>query len=163
MVEEKKVHRGEHCLRYEPENVKAIIEYQIVMEAFSKAGCLWFCEKLQGCHTQVSKEFSLHFSGTNTKIGMLNVLVTPEIIAFVTKIPRGKENWFKGFKFDMEPCKEFMKPEYADMDMNNAIPRSCIKDTYAKLLFNIQDTLHVKVDTIKFILIILSCFYISQV
>ena len=31
-----------------------------------------------------------------------------------------------------------MKPEYADMDLNDAIPRGCIKDTYAKLLFNIQ-------------------------
>ena len=69
---------------------------------------------------------------------MLNVLVTPEIIAFVTEIPRRQETWFIGFKFDMEPCKEFMKPEYADMDLNNAIPRNCIKDTYAKLLFNIQ-------------------------
>ena len=38
----------------------------------------------------------------------------------------------------MEPCKEFMKPEYVDMDLNNAIPRSCLKDNYAKLLFNIQ-------------------------
>ena len=38
----------------------------------------------------------------------------------------------------MEPCKEFMKPEYADMELNNAIPRSCIKDTYANLLLNIQ-------------------------
>ena len=86
----------------------------------------------------MSKEFALHFSGTTTKIGMLNFPVTPEIISSVTEIPRGQETWFKGFKFDMEPCKEFMKPEYADMDLNNAIPRSCIKDTYAKLLFNIQ-------------------------
>ena len=38
----------------------------------------------------------------------------------------------------MEPCKEFMKPEFVEMDLNNPIPRSCIKDNYAKLLFNIQ-------------------------
>ena len=138
MAEEKKVHRGGHCLRYEPENVNVIVEDQTAMEAFSKAGCLRFFEKLQGFHTQVAKEFSLHFSGTNTKIGMLNVPVTPEIIAFVTEIPRGQETWFKGFKFDMEPCKEFVKPEYEDMDLSNAIYRSFIKDTYAKLLFNIQ-------------------------
>ena len=31
-----------------------------------------------------------------------------------------------------------MKLGYADMDLNNEIPRSCIKDTYAKLLLNIQ-------------------------
>ena len=69
---------------------------------------------------------------------MLSVSISPEIIVVVAEIPRGQETWFKSFKFDMEPCKEFMKPEYADMDLNNAIPRSCIKDTYAKLLLNIQ-------------------------
>lgn len=91
MAEEKKVHRGEHFLRYDPENVKAIIEDQTLMEAFSKRSCLRFCEKLQVFHTQVSKEFALHFSGTTTKIGMLNVPVTPKIIASMTEIPRGQE------------------------------------------------------------------------
>ena len=95
MAEEKKVHRGGHRLRYEPENMKAIIEYQTVMEAFSKASCLQFREKLQGCHIQESKEFSLHFNGTTTKVGMLNVPITPEIIASMTEIPRGQETWFK--------------------------------------------------------------------
>ena len=102
MTEEKKVHRRGNCLRYDPKSVKALVEDQIVMEAFSKAGCFKFCEKLQGGHTQVSKEFALHFSGTTTKIGMLNVPVTPEIIALVIEMPRGKESWFKGFRFDME-------------------------------------------------------------
>ena len=77
MEEEKKFHRGGHCLRYEPENMKAIIEDQTMMEAFSKAGCLRFCENLQGFHTQVSKEFSLHFNVTTTKVGMLSVPIKP--------------------------------------------------------------------------------------
>ena len=38
----------------------------------------------------------------------------------------------------MEQCKEFMKPEHIEMDLNTAIPRSCIKDNYSKLLLNIQ-------------------------
>ena len=69
---------------------------------------------------------------------MLSVSISPNIIATVIEIPRGQETWFEGFKFDMEPCKEFMNPEYADMDLNNAIPISCIKDTYPKLLLKIQ-------------------------
>ena len=89
MEEEKKVHRGGHCLRYEPDNANAVMGDQMVMEAFSKAGCLKFCEKLQGCHTQVSKDFLLHLIGTTTKIGMINMPVTPEIIASVTEVPRG--------------------------------------------------------------------------
>ena len=110
MAEEKKVHRGGHCLRYEPKNMKAIIEEKTMMEDFIKAGCRWFCKKMHGCHTQVSKEFPLHFNGTTTKVGMLNLTITPEVIAAVTRIPRGQEKWFKGFKFNMEECKEFIKP-----------------------------------------------------
>lgn len=64
----------------------------------------------------------MNFNGTTTKVGMLSVSITLEVIATVTEIPRGQEMWLKGFKFDMEQCKEFMKPEYADMDLNNAIP-----------------------------------------
>ena len=64
--------------------------------------------------------------------------VTPETIALVTKIPRGQETWFKGFRFDMEACKMFLKPEYTEMDLNNAVPTNCIKDNYAKILLNIQ-------------------------
>ena len=44
MAEEKKVHIGVHFLRYEPKNMKLIIEDQIVMEAFRKIGCLGFSE-----------------------------------------------------------------------------------------------------------------------
>ena len=64
--------------------------------------------------------------------------VTPEIIVLVTEIPRGKDRWFKNFRFEMEPCKVFLKPEFAEIDLTKAIPRSYIKDTYASLLFNIQ-------------------------
>ena len=91
MIEEKKIHRGGHCLRHEPENMKAIIEDPTVMEAFSKVGYLQFCEKLQGCHTQVSKEFSLHFNGTSTKFGMQSVPITADIIVAMTEIQRVKK------------------------------------------------------------------------
>ena len=84
MAEEKKIHRGGHCLRHEPEDVKAIIEDPAVMEAFRRVGCLQFCENLQGGHTQISKEFSLNFNGTTTKVGMLSVPINPKIIATVT-------------------------------------------------------------------------------
>ena len=82
-------------MRHEPKDMKAIIEDPAVMEAFRRVGCLQFCEKLQGFHTQVSKEFYLNLNGTNTKVGMLSVLITPEIIVAITKIPRGQETWFK--------------------------------------------------------------------
>ena len=101
MTKEKKSHRYGHCLRTKPESTEALVKDKSVLEAFKKTGCWKFCEKLQGGHSQVTKEFSLHFTGSNTKIGILNLSITPEIIALVTEIPRGQERWFKGFRFDM--------------------------------------------------------------
>ena len=70
--------------------MKEITEDPVVMEAFRRVGSLQFCEKLQGCHTQVSKEFAMNFNGKTTKVGMLSLSITPEFIAVVTVIPRGQ-------------------------------------------------------------------------
>ena len=78
-------------------------------KAFKKAGCWNFCKKLQGGHAQVTKEFALNFTGLNSKVAMIELQVSPEVISTVTEIPRGQEEWFKNFKFDMNPCKEFLK------------------------------------------------------
>ena len=90
MAKDKKIHRGGQCLRHEPEDMKAITEDPTVMEAFRRAGFLRFCEKLQGYHTHVSKEFSMNFNGTTTKVGMLSFSITPEDIAAITEITRGQ-------------------------------------------------------------------------
>jgi len=61
----------------------------------------------------VTKEFALHFTGSSTKVGILNLQISPEIIALVIEIPRGQDTCFNNFRFDMEPCKVFLKPEFA--------------------------------------------------
>ena len=109
-----------------------------VEHAFKQVGCWNFCEKLQGGHAQITKEFALNFTGLNSKVGMLELQVSPEVISTVTELPRGKETWFKNFKFDMTPCKEFLKPKYIDSDLNKYVPRNYVKDSYANLLTCIQ-------------------------
>lgn len=84
MTEEKKNDMSGHCLRIEPESTEALAKDKSMMEAFKKTRCWRFCKKLQGGHSQVSKEFALHFTGSNSKIEILNLSVTPEIIALVT-------------------------------------------------------------------------------
>ena len=91
MAEERKIHRGGQWLRHEPKDMKAITEDPTVMEEFRREIFLCFCEKFQGCHTQVSKEFSMNFNGTTTKMGMLSSSITPEVISTITEIPRGQE------------------------------------------------------------------------
>ena len=138
MAEERRSHRSGHCLRTEPEGVEALTKDKSVEEAFKKVGCWRFCEKLQGGHTQVTKEFATNFTGSNSRIGFLNLPISPEVISAVTEIPRGEERWFKNFQFDMVPCKIFLKPEFTEVDLNKVVPRSFVKDKFANILYNIQ-------------------------
>jgi len=83
---------------------------------------------------QVTKEFALNFTGLNSKVGVLELPISPEVIYVVTEIPRGQEKWFKYLNFDMNPYKEFLKPEFIDLDLNKSVPRSFVKESYANLL-----------------------------
>ena len=135
---ERKDHKLGICLRNEPEGVDIILKHKEVEHAFKQVGYWNFCKKLQGGHAQITKEFALNFTGLNSKVGMLELQVSPEVISTVTEIPRGQETWFKNFKFDMTPCKEFLKPEYSDSDLNKSVPRNYVKDLYTNLLTCIQ-------------------------
>ena len=86
---ERKDQRLGRCLRNEPEGVDIVLKNKEVEHAFKQVGCWNFCEKLQGGHAQITKEFSLNFTGLNSKVGMLKLQVSPEVISIVTDIPRG--------------------------------------------------------------------------
>jgi hypothetical protein len=125
-------------VRTEPEGLDVTLRDEGVARAFRSAGCWRFCEKLKGGHAEVTKAFALNFTGLNSKVAMLEFPVSPEVISTVTEIPRGGQEWFKNFKFDMSPCKEFLKEPYVDEDLTKAVPRSYIKENYAMLLTCIQ-------------------------
>jgi len=110
MFEEGKSHRSGRCLRTKPEGLDALTKDKKIEESFKKAGYWRFCEKLQGGHNQVTKEFSLNFMALHTKIGVLEFPISLEVISLVAEIPRGQEKWFNNFKFEMVACKIFLKP-----------------------------------------------------
>ena len=72
-------------------DLKLLNEDPTAMEFFRRTGCLQFCQKLQGFHAQVSKDFATNFTGTTTKVGILNLTVTPESISQAIGIHRGGE------------------------------------------------------------------------
>lgn len=135
---EKKEHRSGKCQRNEPEGLDITLRDEGAKKAFKDAGCWRFCKKLQGGHAQVTKEFALNFTGLNSKVAMLEISVSPEAIANVTEIPRGQEEWFKNFKFDRNPCKQFLKEAYVNEDYTKEVPRFYLKEHYALLLTCIQ-------------------------
>ena len=60
-----------------------------VEHAFKQVGCWRFCRKLQGGHVQVTKDFAFNFAGLNSRVGVLEIPISPEVIYAVTDIPRG--------------------------------------------------------------------------
>ena len=135
---EKREHRSGRCQRTEPEGLDITLKDEGVARAFKNAGCWRFCEKLQGGHAEVTKAFAMNFTSLNSKVSMLEFPVSPEAISNVTEIPRGGSEWFKNFKFDMSPCKEFLKEPYVNEDLTKAVPRSYVKEHFALLLTCIQ-------------------------
>jgi len=135
---EKRENRSGRCLRTEPEGLDLTLKDEGVARAFKQAGCWRFCEKLKGGHTEVTKAFALNFSGLNSKVALLEFPVSPQVISAVTEIPRSGQEWFKNYKFDTTPCKEFLKEQYVNQDLSKAIPRHYIKEHYALLLTAIQ-------------------------
>ena len=84
MDAKRKTNKGGHYLRYEPSDMNLINEDPKVVEVFRRTGCLEFFQKLQGCHVQVSKDFTLNFNGTTIKVGIFNLTITPKTISATT-------------------------------------------------------------------------------
>ena len=76
MIEEK----INHWSSQKPEGLETLTRDKSIEEAFKKVGCWRFCEKLQGGHNQVTKEFAMNFTGSNTKVGFLNLPISPKVI-----------------------------------------------------------------------------------
>jgi hypothetical protein len=55
--------------------------------SFEQAGCMRFCEKIQGYNVQVTKEFSLGFNGVQSRIVDFMYQVSEETMVVVTEIP----------------------------------------------------------------------------
>lgn len=87
---EGKEHRSCRCLRSEPGGLDIILKNREVECAFKQVGCWNFCEKLQGGHAQITKEFTLNFTGLNSKVGVIELQISLEVICTVTEIPRGQ-------------------------------------------------------------------------
>ena len=69
-------------------------------------------------------DFTLNFDGIKTKIGPLELVVTPDSIAAATEIPRLGEKWFKVQRFKMANCDDFLMTEHKGADLTDGVPKS---------------------------------------
>jgi hypothetical protein len=77
---------------------------------------------MQRGHPEVAKQFSLTFSGKNTKVGMMDFEVSEHSISVATKIPNYGEKWFKAMSLSSFFSKEFLKPEYQGDNLSKGVP-----------------------------------------
>lgn len=109
---EDKKHKGGAIVRFEPQDVTVINADPAFRVAFEQVGCMRFCEKIQGYHLQLTKEFAKSFDGLQAKVGTLTFPVATQSIAEATEIPLNGEQWFKGMEFDLIHFKDFFKPKH---------------------------------------------------
>ena len=113
----KKVYKGGSIIHIEPQDLVLFEDDPTFRASFERVGCMSFCQRIQGFHQQVTKDFALHFDGIKTKVGDLEFVVTPKTISATTRIPCTSMQWFKCTKFDLTHCSFFLKPEFKEVDI----------------------------------------------
>jgi hypothetical protein len=137
-TQEKKKHRGGNVLRYEPQSLSLVNSDPAFRVSFEQAGCIRFCEKIQGYNQQLTKDFSLNYNGVQTIVVGVIFPVSEESIAVATEIPILGERWFKGMPLDSVFYIDFLKPKYISQKIGATIPREYVLEPYEKLLRVIQ-------------------------
>jgi len=133
-----KPNKGGDIVRFEPKGMSLINSNPGYIEIFRKAGCLKFCQNLEGHHIDVTHKFVLNYDGKSSKVGDLMVQVTEKDIAMATGIPAEGERWFKDTTLDLSDCKKFFREEYQDINLTSGAPRKCITDESDEFLKVIQ-------------------------
>jgi len=83
-------------------------------------------------------DFALNYNGIKTKVGPLELAVTPDSIAAATEIPRQGEKWFKVQKFQLANCDDFLMTEHKGADLTDGVPKSWLEKHYQQFLKIIQ-------------------------
>ena len=129
--------KGGPGLRQELGDISYLEAHPKVCQFFKDAGCYRFCEKIQGSHQQVAKEFSLFFDGSKVFIGKEEFLIDETLIIEVTELPSTGEKWFKTtIPKDVEFIS-YLKPEHRGVVWKKSVPSSWLEERWKQLLKSI--------------------------
>ena len=119
---------------FEPLSTTMLDENPMFKDSFRQVGCLRFCQKLEGFHVQVARDFALNYDGIKSKVGPLEITISPDSIAQATKIPRFGEQWFKSMKFQLVNCDDFLKEGHKGVDLIDGIPKTWLLELFEHFL-----------------------------
>jgi len=79
---------------------------------------------------QLTKQFSLKFTGVSATIAGITFQVTEETISAVIEIPMQGGKWFKGISFDTSCYIEFIKPKFRNRKIGANIPSDYLLEPF---------------------------------
>jgi hypothetical protein len=80
----KNSHKGGKVVRTARVDMHLFETETMAREVFQRVGCLSFYQNMKRGHLEVTRMFSLHFDGRNTKVGYLEFEVTEASISAAT-------------------------------------------------------------------------------
>lgn len=134
---EDKKHKRGAIIHFEPQDITKINADPNITLDFEQVGRMRFCQKIQGYHLQLTKEFGRYFYGVQAKVGSLDFPVSSQSIAEDTETSLIGEEWFKGMQFDLIYFKDSLKPKHW-REYGSDVLRSYLQDHHRKMLEVIQ-------------------------
>jgi hypothetical protein len=93
--------RSGSLYRFEPSDTSLIEQNPDHVNSFKRMGCWRYCQKLEGHHLEVSRDFLKNYSEGKTKVGPLEINLNVDMVIEATEIPRTRNfglkprNWKK--------------------------------------------------------------------
>jgi hypothetical protein len=79
--------RSGKVVRFEPQDLTLVNADPTIRVSFEQDRCIRFCENIQGYNAQLTKQFSLTFTGVSTTIDGITFQVSEETISVATRDP----------------------------------------------------------------------------
>lgn len=130
----KKWHKGEDIVRFEPQDLALTKSNPVIRVAFEKTWCIRFCEKIQGWSFQLTKEFALNFTRLDVKVGEFSFPVLDVTISATTEIPLEGEQLFKGMTLDIINYNDFLKPKCRNKENGAILQREYLFEYYSNII-----------------------------
>jgi len=130
-------------IRREPTDLKKLRETPAVVELFSRAQWMSFCDKLQGYDDEVAEEFLRTLQPKSKTLVVVNFMgltikLTPQFISRVTNLPMGVPWDKEERKLGQKAKKEFFLPEEQFSEDKNGVRRASLQPFWSEVSLQIM-------------------------
>jgi len=130
-------------IRKEPSDSKKLRETPEVVDLFSRAHWMTFCDKIQGHDDEITEEFLRSLKPKSKTLATINfrgltLRLTPQLISRVTDLPMGVPWDKEERKLGQKAKKEFFFPEEQFSEDNNGVWRTRLQLFWSEVSLQIM-------------------------